>query len=97
MLKQEDTFLAGVSVYEINIDRYHRLARAFGILVVPTLVAGERTLAGLPTLSDLQNFVLQASSEESTSLGLQPLNEFTPESQKEATENERMPEDRLLA
>ncbi|MFO7837308.1 MAG: hypothetical protein R6V83_11745 [Candidatus Thorarchaeota archaeon] len=97
MLKREDAFIPDVSIYEVNIDRYHRLARAFSILVVPTLVAGERTLAGLPTLSDLQNFVLQASSEESTTLGLQPLNEFTHESQKETSENEKMPENRLLA
>jgi hypothetical protein len=86
-----------ISVYEINIDRYRRLARAFGILVVPTLVAGGRTLAGLPTPSDLQNFVLQASSEDGICFGELSLNENTSENHQESSREESAPEDHLFA
>jgi len=97
MLQREDTCVPDISVYEINIDKYRRLARAFGILVVPTLVAGGRTLAGLPTPSDLQNFVLQASSEESICFDEMAPNQKPHETPKVSSSEESTPEDHLFA
>jgi predicted DsbA family dithiol-disulfide isomerase len=49
-------------VYEVNVDKQHRIAEAYGILVVPTLVAGSFKISGVPTASDLRSFLLQAVS-----------------------------------
>jgi len=49
-------------VYEVNVDKQHRIAEAYGILVVPTLVAGSYKISGVPTSSDLRSFLLQSFS-----------------------------------
>jgi len=49
-------------VYEVNVEKQHRIAEAFGILVVPTLVAGSYKISGVPSSSDLRSFLLQAVS-----------------------------------
>jgi hypothetical protein len=49
-------------VYEVNVDKQHRIAEAYGILAVPTLVAGAFKISGVPTSSDLRSFLLQAVS-----------------------------------
>ncbi|MHC4913535.1 MAG: thioredoxin family protein [Planctomycetota bacterium] len=49
-------------VYEVNVEKQHRIAEAYGILVVPTLVAGSFKISGVPTPSDLRSFMLQAVS-----------------------------------
>ncbi len=49
-------------VYEVNVDNQHRIAEAYGILVVPTLVVGSYKISGVPTSSDLRSFLLQSFS-----------------------------------
>jgi len=49
-------------VYEVNVDKQHRIAEAYGILAIPTLVAGSFKISGVPTSSDLRSFLLQAVS-----------------------------------
>ncbi|MHA2078309.1 MAG: thioredoxin family protein [Candidatus Thorarchaeota archaeon] len=49
-------------VYEVNVDEQHRIAEAYGILAVPTMVAGSFKISGVPTSSDLRSFLLQAVS-----------------------------------
>ncbi len=49
-------------IYEVNVEKQHRIAEAFGILAVPTLVAGSFKISGVPTSSDLRSFLLQAVS-----------------------------------
>ena len=55
------------TVFEVDVDRHHHIAEAYGILVVPTLVAGMQKISGVPTHSDLKSFLLQVSpSTQST-------------------------------
>ncbi|MFW9893362.1 MAG: thioredoxin family protein [Candidatus Thorarchaeota archaeon] len=49
-------------VYEVNVEKQNRIAEAYGILVVPTLVAGSFKISGVPTEGDLRSFLLQAFS-----------------------------------
>ena len=49
-------------VYEVDVDKQHRIAEVYGILAVPTLVAGSFKISGVPTSSDLRSFLLQAVS-----------------------------------
>jgi hypothetical protein len=49
-------------VYEVDVEKQHRIAEAFGILAVPTLVAGSWKISGVPTSGDLRSFLLQAVS-----------------------------------
>lgn len=49
-------------VYEVDVEKQHRIAEAFGILAVPTLVAGSFKISGVPTPGDLRSFLLQAVS-----------------------------------
>jgi predicted DsbA family dithiol-disulfide isomerase len=49
-------------VYEVDVEKQHRIAEAYGILAVPTLVAGSRKISGVPTADDLHSFLLQAVS-----------------------------------
>jgi hypothetical protein len=49
-------------VYEVSIEECRQIAEAYGILTVPTLVAGNKILTGVPGVSDLQSFLLQAAS-----------------------------------
>jgi thiol-disulfide isomerase/thioredoxin len=63
MLENEDKVLGTEQlVYEVNVDNQHRIAEAYGILVVPTLVAGSYKISGVPTSSDLRSFLLQSVS-----------------------------------
>ncbi len=63
MLEDENKALGFVQlVYEVNVDNQHRIAEAYGILVVPTLVAGSYKISGVPTSSDLRSFLLQSVS-----------------------------------
>ncbi len=63
MLKDEGKSLgAEQQVYEVNVEKQHRIAEAYGILAVPTLVAGSFKISGVPTPSDLRSFMLQAIS-----------------------------------
>jgi len=36
------------TVFEVDVNRHHHIAEAYGILVVPTLVAGCRRSQGFP-------------------------------------------------
>ena len=49
-------------VYEVDVEKQHRIAEAYGILAVPTLVAGSFKISGVPTIDDLRSFLLQAVS-----------------------------------
>jgi len=46
-------------IFEVNVDKHHHIAETYGILVVPTLVAGMQKISGVPTQSDLRSFLLQ--------------------------------------
>jgi thioredoxin-like negative regulator of GroEL len=61
MLEEElEEFLLPSDIYEVDIEKYQQIAQAYGILVVPTLVAGGQILSGLPTQSDLRSFLMQS-------------------------------------
>jgi hypothetical protein len=50
------------NIYEVDVERQYRIAEAYGILAVPTLVAGAYKISGVPEASDLRSFLLQAVS-----------------------------------
>jgi hypothetical protein len=59
MLEDESDTLGSLqSIFEVDVDRHHHIAEAYGILVVPTLVAGLQKISGVPTQSDLRSFLL---------------------------------------
>lgn len=63
MLEEESEALGTEhQVYEVNVERQYRIAEAYDILVVPTLVAGSFKISGVPEASDLRTFLLQAVS-----------------------------------
>ena len=49
-------------IYEVNVERQYRIAEAYDILVVPTLVAGAHKISGVPSSDDLRSFLLRAFS-----------------------------------
>jgi hypothetical protein len=49
-------------IYEVSIEECRQIAEAYGILSVPTLVAGNKILSGVPGQSDLHSFLLQMAS-----------------------------------
>ena len=49
-------------IYEVSIEECQQIAEAYGILTVPTLVAGNKMLTGVPGQSDLHCFLLQAAA-----------------------------------
>ncbi len=61
----EETDLFGESslVCEIDVDSYARVAKAYGIMTVPTMVARSSTLSGVPEPDDLRSFLFRALSE----------------------------------
>jgi thioredoxin-like negative regulator of GroEL len=62
MLEHEETDIADVAtVYEVNVEKHPLIAEAYGIMVVPTLVAGCKALYGVPSESELRSFILQAA------------------------------------
>ncbi|MFX1483112.1 MAG: thioredoxin family protein [Promethearchaeota archaeon] len=63
MLENENKALGTEQqIYEVNVEKQHRIAEAYGILAVPTLVAGSFKISGVPTSGDLRSFLLQAIS-----------------------------------
>ena len=61
MLEEEiDDFILPSDIYEIDIERYRHIAEAYGVMVVPTLIAGGHSISGLPTASDLRAFLMQS-------------------------------------
>jgi hypothetical protein len=58
--EQLEEFIVPSDIYEVDIEQYTHMAKAYNILVVPTLVAGGQSLSGLPTESDLRSFLLQS-------------------------------------
>ncbi len=50
------------NIYEVDVERQYRIAEAYGILAIPTLVAGAYKLSGVPEAGDLRSFLLQAVS-----------------------------------
>ncbi|MFW9960219.1 MAG: glutaredoxin family protein [Candidatus Thorarchaeota archaeon] len=59
MLNEESDELGILQpIFEVDVDRHHHIAEAYGILVVPTLVAGMQKISGVPTKSDLRSFLL---------------------------------------
>jgi thiol-disulfide isomerase/thioredoxin len=59
MLHDESKDLGDIQpIFEVDVDRHHHIAEAYGILVVPTLVAGMQKISGVPTQSDLRSFLL---------------------------------------
>ena len=50
------------NIYEVDVEKQYRIAEAYGILAVPTLVAGAYKISGVPEASDLRSFLLQAVS-----------------------------------
>jgi hypothetical protein len=51
-----------IPIYEVSIEECCQIADAYGILTVPTLVAGNKMLTGVPGQSDLHSFLLQAAA-----------------------------------
>jgi len=63
MLEKESEALGTEhQVYEVNVERQYRIAEAYDILVVPTLVAGAYKISGVPSSDDLRSFLLRAVS-----------------------------------
>ena len=63
MLEEESEALGTEqNIYEVDVERQYRIAEAYGILVVPTLVAGSCKISCVPEASDLRSFLLQAVS-----------------------------------
>nr|KXH73437.1 MAG: hypothetical protein AM325_07930 [Candidatus Thorarchaeota archaeon SMTZ1-45] len=63
MLKDESKALGlEQNIYEVDVEKQYLIAEAYGILVVPTLVAGSYKISGVPSSSDLHSFLLQAVS-----------------------------------
>ncbi|MFW9918646.1 MAG: glutaredoxin family protein [Candidatus Thorarchaeota archaeon] len=61
MLEEEiESFILPSDIYEVDIERYKHIAEAYGVMVVPTLVAGGHSISGLPTASDLRTFLMQS-------------------------------------
>ena len=52
-----------LSIYEVNIEQFQFITKAYGIAVVPTLVSKRHVISGVPDMSDLESFLLQAAVE----------------------------------
>ncbi len=59
----EESSVLGIrpNLCEIDIDRERLFATVFGVRVLPTLIFREQVLRGLPDVSDLRTFLLQAA------------------------------------
>ena len=63
MLEEESNALGTEhSIYEVDVEKQYRIAEAYGILVIPTIVAGSYKISGVPSSCDLRSFLLQAVS-----------------------------------
>ncbi len=56
-----------VRIHEVDIQKQERIAHVYGVSVVPTLIADDSRLTGLPSASDLRSFILNVASETSDS------------------------------
>jgi thioredoxin-like negative regulator of GroEL len=62
MLEEEEADLGETAtVCEVNVERHPVIAEVYGVMVVPTLVAGGKALYGVPCESELRSFLLQAA------------------------------------
>jgi thioredoxin-like negative regulator of GroEL len=62
MLEEEEADLGeSATVCEVNVERHPIIAEVYGVMVVPTLVAGGKALYGVPCESELRSFLLQAA------------------------------------
>ncbi|TFF94486.1 hypothetical protein EU546_04805 [Candidatus Thorarchaeota archaeon] len=50
------------TVHEINVNEHSQIAEVYGVLIVPTLVAGPHKITGVPTSDDLRSFIITAMS-----------------------------------
>ncbi len=67
MLHNEgDDLIDANSIYEVDIERFRYIAEAYGIMTIPTIVAGGKVLSGVPTSSDLRSFLLQTFAGSSS-------------------------------
>ena len=65
MVDEESVDIGGTpSLYEVNIEKHRRIAEAFGVMMVPTLVSGRNTISGVPSTTDLRSFLLQSASRK---------------------------------
>ena len=65
MVNEESLDIGGApSLYEVNIEKHRRIAEAFGVMMVPTLVSGRNTISGVPSTTDLRSFLLQSASRK---------------------------------
>ncbi|MHA1936075.1 MAG: thioredoxin family protein [Candidatus Thorarchaeota archaeon] len=65
MVDEESVDIGGApSLYEVNIEEHRRIAEAFGVMMVPTLVSGRNTISGIPSTTDLRSFLLQSASRK---------------------------------
>ncbi|TFG12536.1 hypothetical protein EU537_08925 [Candidatus Thorarchaeota archaeon] len=63
MIVEEAQELSGlVPVHEVDIEKHESIAKVYGVLMVPTLVAGSSVLSGVPSNSDLHSFILKAAA-----------------------------------
>ncbi|TFF91778.1 hypothetical protein EU545_02985 [Candidatus Thorarchaeota archaeon] len=69
ILEETDVFGEDSLVCEIDINRYTRLAQAYGIVTVPTMVARSSILSGIPEADDLRSFLFRAFSERTADSG----------------------------
>lgn len=61
MLEEEKgTLFDGTTIYEVNVEKHHHIAEVYGVVMVPTLVAGSSVLSGVPCPNELRSFLLQA-------------------------------------
>jgi len=61
MLEEEKGILCdNTTIYEVNVEKHHHIAEVYGVMMVPTLVAGSSVLSGIPCPSELRSFLLQA-------------------------------------
>ncbi len=62
MLEEEKgTLCDGTTIYEVNVEKHHHIAEVYGVVMVPTLVAGSSVLSGIPCPNELRSFLLQAA------------------------------------
>ncbi|MHA2042527.1 MAG: hypothetical protein ACW975_11775 [Candidatus Thorarchaeota archaeon] len=50
-------------LFEVNVEHHSHIAKAYGVLMVPTLVSRNNTLSGVPCQDDLRAFLLRSLTE----------------------------------
>ncbi len=64
MLDEESELYKDIlTIYEVDIEKFQFITKAYGIAVVPTLVSKKHVISGVPDVSDLQSFMMQAAVE----------------------------------